>query len=47
MEQPRGILRAKFTYVYKLKKAQNGLKQEPRAWYGKIKVVLQCDYPMA
>lgn len=49
MEQRGGgvILRARFTYVYKFKKAPYRLKQASRAWHGKIKLVLQCDYSIA
>eukprot|EP00253_Pinus_taeda_P032184 PITA_32184 len=41
-EQPKGFeTREKKSHVCRLKKALHGLKQAPRAWYGRIDVYLQ------
>ena len=41
VEQPKGFEDPKFpSHVYRLKKAPNGLKQAPRAWYGRLTTYL-------
>lgn len=49
MEQPRGFeSKAHPDYVCKLRKALSGLKQAPKAWYGKIaEFLVQSGYLVA
>lgn len=44
MEQPKGFERKVYSdYVCKLKKVIYGLKQSPRAWFGKIAEFLELN----